>query len=323
MARRKDSEEKSAPSEVPAALAAPALAAKPLEPVTDAAALDAPKLDARKLEAPASVPPHIQTIGIASADAPKLDLPKLDFPKPDAIKPLMAEDAPLPPIEPVLAAVASSEAPARASRFALLAACVAVAAACGSMAGALGASSLWRPAPATATAAAMATTGDETRALQQTIAQLRTDLAALKTSVEAGTKASNGQFAKVTERFDRVERAQAEPAAKIAKAVETLERRAELSHAKDVTGSVTPPQPTAVSNPAQPPQPPPPQGPVIEGWFVRDVYRGAAIIQGRRFGVMEVEPGDTVPGVGRVEAIRKQEGRWVVVTSRGLITQTR
>jgi hypothetical protein len=176
----------------------------------------------------------------------------------------------------------------------------------------------------------MGTTGDETRALQQTIAQLRTDLAALKTSVEAGTKASNGQFAKVTERFDRVERAQAEPAAKIAKAVETLERRAEvlerraeLSHAKDVTGSVTPPQPTVVSNPAQPPQSPLPQGPVVEGWFVRDVYRGAAIIQGRRFGVMEVVPGDTVPGVGRVEAIRKQEGRWVVVTSRGLITQTR
>ena len=26
-----------------------------------------------------------------------------------------------------------------------------------------------------------------------------------------------------------------------------------------------------------------------------------------------------VPGLGRIEAIRKQDGRWVVVTSKGLI----
>jgi hypothetical protein len=26
-----------------------------------------------------------------------------------------------------------------------------------------------------------------------------------------------------------------------------------------------------------------------------------------------------VPGLGRVDAIRKQDGRWVVVTSRGLV----
>jgi hypothetical protein len=30
-----------------------------------------------------------------------------------------------------------------------------------------------------------------------------------------------------------------------------------------------------------------------------------------------------VPGLGRVDAIRKQDGRWVVVTSRGLITTGR
>ena len=36
-------------------------------------------------------------------------------------------------------------------------------------------------------------------------------------------------------------------------------------------------------------------------------------------GVIEVEPGDVVPGLGRIEAIRRQDGHWVVVTSKGLI----
>jgi hypothetical protein len=139
---------------------------------------------------------------------------------------------------------------------------------------------------------------------------LRTDLAALRTSVEASTKVVNGQFAKISERF---ERAQAEPAAKIAKAIEALERiekRADVA-SKDITGSVTPPA-------ASPPQPQ-----LVEGWVLRDVYRGAAMIQGRRFGMLEVEPGDTIPGLGRVEAVRKQDGRWVVVTSKGLIVSPR
>jgi hypothetical protein len=35
--------------------------------------------------------------------------------------------------------------------------------------------------------------------------------------------------------------------------------------------------------------------------------------------VYEVYAGDAVPGLGRVDAIRKQDGRWVVVTSKGLI----
>ena len=30
-----------------------------------------------------------------------------------------------------------------------------------------------------------------------------------------------------------------------------------------------------------------------------------------------------VPGLGRVDAIRKQDGRWVVVTSKGLIVPPR
>ena len=58
--------------------------------------------------------------------------------------------------------------------------------------------------------------------------------------------------------------------------------------------------------------------PTVEGWVLRDVADGAALIEGRR-GMFEVYAGDPVPGLGRVDAIRRQDGRWVVVTSKGLI----
>jgi len=51
---------------------------------------------------------------------------------------------------------------------------------------------------------------------------------------------------------------------------------------------------------------------------LRDVSNGVALIESRR-GMYEVYAGDPVPGLGRVDAIRKQDGRWVVVTSKGLI----
>jgi hypothetical protein len=79
-----------------------------------------------------------------------------------------------------------------------------------------------------------------------------------------------------------------------------------------VTGSVLPP---AAVNQATKPG-------AIDGWVVRDVHRGTAIIEGR-MGLIEVDQGDVVPGLGRVDAIRRQDGRWVVVTSKGLIMPPR
>ena len=52
--------------------------------------------------------------------------------------------------------------------------------------------------------------------------------------------------------------------------------------------------------------------------MLRDVGNGGALIESRQ-GMLEVYAGDPVPGLGRVDAIRKQDGHWVVVTSKGLI----
>ena len=57
----------------------------------------------------------------------------------------------------------------------------------------------------------------------------------------------------------------------------------------------------------------------IEGWTVRNVVDGTAILEGPD-GVWKAARGDTVPGVGRVDSIVLWGSRWIVATTRGLIT---
>lgn len=55
-------------------------------------------------------------------------------------------------------------------------------------------------------------------------------------------------------------------------------------------------------------------------FVLRSVRNGVAMVQTRR-GMLEVGPGDTIPGVGRVRAIEKMDGRWVLVMHDGYIDQ--
>jgi hypothetical protein len=57
----------------------------------------------------------------------------------------------------------------------------------------------------------------------------------------------------------------------------------------------------------------------IQGWTVRNVYNGTAVLEGPD-GVWRVARGDTVPAVGRIDSIVLWGNRWIVATSRGLIT---
>jgi hypothetical protein len=57
----------------------------------------------------------------------------------------------------------------------------------------------------------------------------------------------------------------------------------------------------------------------IAGWTVRDVTNGTAVLEGPG-GVRRAAPGDTVPGVGRIDSIVRWGDRWLVATSSGLIS---
>jgi len=201
-----------------------------------------------------------------------------------------------------------------AQRLAPFAATIAVAAAVGALTGSI-ATVGWGTLQA-----AQPTASLDAGPVRDAIARVNADLVALKAAVDTSGKGSNSQFAKLGDRLDRVERAQAERAARLAKltdAVGRLERRAPAapSAANDVTGSVasaTPAMPAAASTR--------PEGsPVLSGWVVRSVYDGIALIEDRMGSAVEVEPGDYLPGLGRIESIRRHDGHWVVVTSKGLI----
>ncbi len=56
----------------------------------------------------------------------------------------------------------------------------------------------------------------------------------------------------------------------------------------------------------------------IEGWTLREVVNGKAVLEGPN-GTWRVGRGDTVPGVGRVDTIFRWGNRLMVATSRGLI----
>jgi hypothetical protein len=57
----------------------------------------------------------------------------------------------------------------------------------------------------------------------------------------------------------------------------------------------------------------------IKGWTLREVTNGTAELEGPN-GVWRAKPGQTVPGVGRVDSIVRWGNRLIVATSRGLIS---
>jgi hypothetical protein len=176
------------------------------------------------------------------------------------------------------------------------------------------------------------------------LARIDHQVTVLKGAVEGSGRTQSQQIAKIVERLDRAEKAQNDAGTRLAKASDVLDRvERRLAASGEVTGALgeahaSPPSGAAPSAPAAAPPAAtaaaataaaaasaaagapakPKQPPVVEGWVLRDVYDGSALIQGRG-GLVAVMPGDSVPGLGRVEAVKRQDGRWVVVTARGLV----
>ena len=76
------------------------------------------------------------------------------------------------------------------------------------------------------------------------------------------------------------------------------------------------PAPQRQPKPAPVPETPPT---TIPGWIVREVANGTATVEGPN-GIWRVARGDNLPGAGRVDSIVRWGHRWIVATSRGLIS---
>jgi len=201
----------------------------------------------------------------------------------------------------------------RSLRLAMMAIPLAAAAAFGSFVGSLSATGLaqfWpRVAPSSPSVAA-----SDAQAPNAELAAV----SALKTSVEGEARNANNQFAKLADRLDRIERAQAEPIAKLARVAEAVDRLekerkgvipAALAAAGPETTGTVPNAPSALA-----------EAKILPNWILHGVRGNRALVENRHGDIFEITADSTLPGLGRVEGIKWQDGQWVVVTARGLIT---
>ena len=82
----------------------------------------------------------------------------------------------------------------------------------------------------------------------------------------------------------------------------------EAAPASDITGSVAPKDESK------------PQ--VVEGWRLRDYYDGRAVVENRNGTLYKIGPGANVPGLGKVESIKREHGKVTVVTASGIIASS-
>lgn len=198
----------------------------------------------------------------------------------------------------------------RSFRFALVAATIACAAGIGALVGSLSASGL----SGRHVAAASIPKSTDTRDVLQALRTERAELSSLKASLDSANRTAGTQFAKISDRLNALERA--DPSAKLARIadeVERLEKR--TAGAADITGSIAT-SPTGAGSAAQAK----PAAPVLHDWIVQEVHNGRAMVENRYGALFLVGSGSVMPGLGRVQDVKRQNGAWIVVTEKGLIT---
>jgi hypothetical protein len=171
----------------------------------------------------------------------------------------------------------------------------------------------------------------EIRNLRETVAQLRKqvsgvsdNLDGLRTAVDQSSKATNDRFGRFGENLDRIERVSSSSTVKLDKLAQAqaqaptpvasqsqqpMPMMASVA-APEITGSVASSERTSAPRKT------------VKGWSVRQAYEGIAILQSPN-GVIEAVLGQQVPGLGRIEEIKNENGRLVVESSGGVIYSSR
>jgi hypothetical protein len=172
----------------------------------------------------------------------------------------------------------------------------------------------------------------QTSRSEEILSRLAGDLEAMRGTLTAfkeiehtaSTTSSSGQ-AKLADKVERLTVAVQKPEAKLA-ALEGRLERMESQIMTSLAGLAAKP-----AAPAAAPEPPREEAPAVksiksepvDGWILREVYNGAALIESRNRRLYEVMPGGVLPGVGRIESIERRGARWVVLTDKGIISTSR
>jgi hypothetical protein len=154
---------------------------------------------------------------------------------------------------------------------------------------------------------------------QTATAKISEDIASLKIDLDHTQRNLTVQHEALRERVQRAEETHNEPAAQLAKladGLERLERRLQPIIAMNTTAN-TPA--AAITTGSIPASKEPAKSNMAEGWRVRDYRSGIVVVQNSAGKLFEVNLGTNLPALGRVEAIRREDSRIVVVTKNGMI----
>ncbi|MDE2361596.1 MAG: hypothetical protein KGM42_02875 [Hyphomicrobiales bacterium] len=162
----------------------------------------------------------------------------------------------------------------------------------------------------------------ELQTLQRQVASLHAQIQKQAEDTKAAqtrTATANGQVGARIDRIERdmvarVDKIEKEAGARFDQQTARLERVERLVADPVVTSSI----PKTSANPPAALRQPAAGAPARDNYVLRGVHNGVAVVQTRQ-GLIEVGPGDMIPGVGRVKAIEKVDGRWVVVMRDGVI----
>jgi hypothetical protein len=171
-----------------------------------------------------------------------------------------------------------------------------------------------------------AASNTEIRNLRETVAQLRKqvsgvsdNLDGLRTAVDQSSKATNDRFGRFGENLDRIERVSSSSTVKLDKLAQAQAPTPIASQPQPMMASAASPEITGSVPPSERTSAP---RKTVKGWSVRQAYEGIAILQGPN-GVIEAVLGQQVPGLGRIDEIRNENGRLVVESSGGVIYSSR
>jgi hypothetical protein len=132
--------------------------------------------------------------------------------------------------------------------------------------------------------------------------------------VERKAHEAAAKIGQVADAYERIERASTDATAKLAALSSRIEGMERQSAKGTTAGSDGPAQTGSVPDVKTALRQTP-----VEGWVLREVYDGIALLEARNGRLHEVVPGQNLPTLGRVEAIERRGRNWVVVTSKGII----
>jgi hypothetical protein len=293
--------------------ALPSVESPPLSPAADESA---PVMgsDSNTFDAAEDAPPLSPAGETAATEMPKSEAGSV----PEVLPPVLY-------VKPAAAPRASAFT-ASHKRYALLAASLTIAAALGVVIGALAGGGFAKPEAPHVDVAGI----EERKALQQSIAHLTKEVTTLKANLDTANKTARTQIAKLNDKLaERVKKESADVTGSISAPQTTAPAAAPAEQPAAAAATPTPipqPRPAQVASVAAetPPAPPPPtmRSSIVPGWWIRDARDGYVYVEGHGE-IYEVVPGAPLPGLGPVEQIKRQDGRWVVVTPRGIIVSMR